>query len=185
MLYVGNLKESKGVLDLAQAFRTLVEQEEGVDLVYVGDGEARHALEAMVAPIADRVRLAGARPHEEVAAWMAAADIVTLPSWSEGTPNVVLEALASGRRVVATSVGGIPDLVTSSVLGELVPARAPAELARALERALDATFTPEEVARVGARGSWGDSAAKLERVLQAAREQYASRTAGVQRPVAA
>jgi glycosyltransferase involved in cell wall biosynthesis len=172
LLYVGNLKEAKGVLDLAHAFIALAEHDDEVDLVYVGDGEARAALQSLVAPLGDRVRLAGARPHDEVSAWMAAADVVTLPSWNEGTPNVVLEALASGRRVVATSVGGVPDLVTSRVLGELVPARQPVDLARALERALDERFTPEEIARAGARGSWSDSAARLAGVLEDARESW-------------
>jgi teichuronic acid biosynthesis glycosyltransferase TuaC len=172
LLYAGNLALEKGVLDLARAFTTLCAQEEDVDLVIVGAGEARAALEAAVAPLGDRVWLAGARPHGEVAHWMAAADLVVLPSWSEGTPNVVLEALASGRRVVATSVGGVPDLLTSRVLGELVPARQPAELARALERALDARFPAEEVVRAGSRGSWSDSAAALAMVLEDARHSW-------------
>ena len=75
-------------------------------------------------------------PHNQVALFMGAADICTLPSWREGTPNVVIEALASGRRVVATRVGGIPDVIRKPEQGELVEARDIPALAGALTRAL-------------------------------------------------
>ena len=69
------------------------------------------------------------QPLERVP-YLAAADMLVLPSHTEGTPNVVLEALASGRRVVATSVGGVPDLITDKKLGALVPSKNPDALAR-------------------------------------------------------
>ena len=96
---------------------------------------------------------------------MAACDVLTLPSHAEGTPNVVLEALACGRRVVASSVGGIPDLITSDALGALVPPRDPKALAVALAHALATPYDPDEVARLGARGGWDASAAALHAVL--------------------
>ena len=99
---------------------------------------------------------------------MAAADILVLPSHTEGTPNVVLEALASGRRVVATSVGGVPDLITDRTLGQLVPPKNPDTLADALVLALRQPYDPAEVARLGARGGWAASAAALHEVLKAA-----------------
>jgi len=100
--------------------------------------------------------------------WMAAADLVVLPSHVEGTPNVVLEALASGRRVVASAVGGVPDLITSKTLGALVPASDPEALADALVLALRQPYDADEVARLGARGGWAASAAALHDVLRAA-----------------
>jgi glycosyltransferase involved in cell wall biosynthesis len=93
---------------------------------------------------------------------------LVLPSHSEGTPNVVLEALASGRRVVATSVGGVPDLITSHKLGSLVPPRDPDALAEALTLALREPYDANEVARLGARGGWAASAAALHDVLKEA-----------------
>jgi glycosyltransferase involved in cell wall biosynthesis len=111
---------------------------------------------------------AGARPLAEVPRWMAGCDLLTLPSWNEGTPNVLLEALACGRRVVATNVGGIPDVVTGPLLGALVPARDPAALADVLGREVDTGYDPDEVARLGARGGWAESAARLEASLRAA-----------------
>ena len=166
VLYVGHLKETKGVVDLARAFAELASARGDTDLVVVGDGEARAR---MVDVGGAGMRLVGARPHDEVARWMAAADVVALPSWNEGTPNAVIEALACGRRVVATSVGGVPDLIASPLVGELVPPRDPSALAAALARAVDQDYDAREVAGAASRGSWADSAEKLRAVLEEAR----------------
>lgn len=166
LLYVGRLEETKGVLDLLQAFSLLAQRRSDVRLVLVGDGGARPACaQAAAGWLGERVLVAGTRPLEEVAHWMAACDALVLPSWAEGTPNVILEALACGRRVVATRVGGTPALISGSELGELLPAHAPALLADALARAADATYSPERVARAGARHDWAESALQLEASL--------------------
>ena len=152
-LYVGNLKAEKGIHDLLAAWTKV----RTGTLAVVGGGP--------IAIAGERVLAVGPLPHARVTTWMAAADVLVLASHAEGTPNVVLEALASGRRVVATAVGGIPDLVTSAELGELVPPRDPDALAAALERALHTSYDPAIVARLGARGGWAASAAKLHAVL--------------------
>lgn len=167
-LYVGNLKEEKGVLDLAAAWAQVARALPAATLVIVGGGPAAATLAATVAPFGDRVRLVGAQPLSKIPTWLAACDLLVLPSHAEGTPNVVLEALASGRRVVATTVGGIPDLITRSELGELVPPHAPDELAAALVRALPVAYAPATVAALGARGGWDASAAALYEVLAGA-----------------
>jgi teichuronic acid biosynthesis glycosyltransferase TuaC len=168
VLYVGNLKESKGVVDLVAAFDELAGRDPHVRLAIVGGGEQKAAVDALVARWPGRVIAPGARPLGEVPTWMAACDLLTLPSWNEGTPNVVLEALACGRRVVATAVGGIPDLVTDPLLGELVPARDVPALAGALGRAAATTYDADAVAHLGARGGWEASALALRDVLAAA-----------------
>ena len=132
---VSRLREDKGTLDSVAAFTALAGERDDLVLALVGDGEARGAVETALRPFGDRVILSGARPLAEVPLWMGAADVVTLPSHHEGTPNVLLEALACGRRVVATAVGGIPDVVNDAALGTLVPAGDPAALAAALREA--------------------------------------------------
>ncbi len=182
-VYVGNLKPEKGVLDLGAAWQTVAREQPDATLVVVGDGPLQGELVSMTeappcqgsarsGPWAgargERVRLIARQPLERVPSFMAAADILVLPSHSEGTPNVVLEALASGRRVVATSVGGVPDLITHDTLGELVPPRDPDALAAAIVRALRRPYDAHEVARLGARGGWSASAAALHAVLKEA-----------------
>jgi glycosyltransferase involved in cell wall biosynthesis len=169
-VYVGNLKPEKGVLDLVDAWPRVSRSIPDATLAMVGGGPLRGEVEARAS--AD-IKLIGPQPLDRVPLWMAAADVVVLPSHIEGTPNVVLEALASGRRVVATAVGGVPDLLTSRTLGELVPPRDPAALATALTTALREPYDPAQVARLGARGGWAASAAALYQVLLAARATVA------------
>jgi len=164
-LYVGNLKPEKGVLDLAAAWERVARELPDARLVIVGGGPLRTQVEAALPP---RATLAGAQPLEAIPTWMAACDVLVLPSHIEGMPNVVLEALACGRRVVATAVGGVPDLITSDTVGALVPAQQPDALAAALTQALRTRYAPEPVAEQGAHGGWDASAAALHAVLVAA-----------------
>jgi glycosyltransferase involved in cell wall biosynthesis len=167
-VYVGNLKPEKGVLDLGRAWANVLAKVPDATLLFVGDGPLKGELESMTNQHGERVRLIGRQPLERVPLYMAAADILVLPSHSEGTPNVVLEALASGRRVVATSVGGIPDLITDGKLGALVPSKDPDALAAALATALREPYDAREVAQLGARGGWAASASALHAVLSEA-----------------
>jgi glycosyltransferase involved in cell wall biosynthesis len=160
-LYVGNLKAEKGVLDLAAAWKDVPTG----TLAIIGGGPAKGELEQA---IGERVKLVGPQPLASIPTWMAACDVLVLPSHAEGTPNVVLEALACGRRVVATNVGGIPDLITTDTLGQLVPPRDPKALAVALAHALSTPYDPAKVADLGARGGWDASAAALHQVLSEA-----------------
>jgi glycosyltransferase involved in cell wall biosynthesis len=163
--YIGNLKPEKGVMDLAAAWDIVARHVPDATLAMVGGGPLRGELDARVGP---SVKMIGPQPLERVPVWMAAADLIVLPSHVEGTPNVVLEALASGRRIVASAVGGVPDLITSKTVGALVPPGNPDALADALVLALREPYDAAEVARLGARGGWAASAAALHDVLRAA-----------------
>jgi peptidoglycan/xylan/chitin deacetylase (PgdA/CDA1 family) len=165
ILYVGRLEAEKGVLDLSAAFGRLAAARSDVALVLLGDGKARAAAEEALRPCGDRALFLGARPLAEVPLWMCGADLVTLPSHHEGTPNVLLEALTCGRRVVATRVGGIPDVVHRDELGALVPVGDVAALSAALGAVLDAPYDAGVIATLGARGGWEQSAARLHDTL--------------------
>lgn len=167
IVYVGRLETDKGIFDLLQAYRRLAGDGGNVGLVLIGEGPQAARCREEASRYGGRMLVLGARPLEEVARWMAASDVVTLPSWHEGTPNVVLEALASGRRVVATQVGGIPDVVTSPTLGRLVPPRDPAALASALAEVLSTPYDAASIA-AAAPGTWSESAAQLLGVLTGA-----------------
>ena len=172
IVYVGRLEKTKGVEDLVQAFEALRRRRNDVELSLVGDGGARAFCDAAAARLGGALRLPGARPLAEVPRWIAASDVVTLPSWNEGMPNAVVEALACGRRVVATSVGGVPDLIRSPALGELVPPRDVPALELALDRALDTPYDADDVVRRGDTRSWAESARCLLEVLDRAVEAH-------------
>ena len=136
MVYVGRLVPEKGLGELLGAIDMLGATDPSVTLALIGDGPMRAELESRIAALSPgRVQLVGAQPPANVARWMAAADLVTLPSYSEGHPNVLVEAAACGRPVVATPVGGIPEVVDASN-GVLVAARDARALADGLRAAL-------------------------------------------------
>lgn len=145
--YVGRLVAEKGLRELLEACRTLSAARPRLRLVLVGEGPMRDEIASRLASDPSlQVTLAGAQPPAEVARWMTASDLVTLPSYSEGHPNVLVEALACGRPVVATPVGGIPEVVDADS-GILVPARDAAALAAGLAQALDRRWDEAALAR--------------------------------------
>jgi teichuronic acid biosynthesis glycosyltransferase TuaC len=170
VLYVGNIEAHKGSLDLVRAFALLATRRRrgDVSLVMVGSGAAMHECRVLAKGLGIDVSLVGAKRHDEVPRWMAACDLLTLPSWNEGTPNVILEALACGRRVVATRVGGTPAVVSSAVLGVLVPPKDPPALASALEGALECRYDPATVSAALDAPDWRESALRLHASLSAA-----------------
>ncbi len=172
--YVGRLVPEKGLRELLDATRALAAPRPRLRVALVGDGPMRAELEAAItADPALRVQLAGAQGPEQVAEWMAASDLVTLPSYSEGHPNVLVEALACGRPVVATPVGGIPEVVDTTT-GVLVPARDPVALAEGLSSALARDWDERTLASRFSRG-WdqvaGDTLAACGEAIDAWRRR--------------
>lgn len=168
--FVGRLVPEKGLRELLDAAGTLAATEPNLQLALVGEGPMRSELEGRIAAMpAVRVRMPGAQSPTDVARWMAAADLVTLPSYSEGHPNVLVEALACGRPVVATPVGGIPEVVDDAS-GLLVPARDPAALAAGLRNALARTWDEAALAARFSRG-WDQVAADTRRACEEALDE--------------
>jgi glycosyltransferase involved in cell wall biosynthesis len=168
VLYVGHIERQKGALDLVCAFATLVKGGKTASLVMVGDGAGMADCRNLAAELRVDVSFVGAKPHDEIPRWIAACDVFALPSWNEGTPNVVLEALACGRRVVATRVGGTPDVITSDTLGVLVPPGDPPALAAAIEDALSHAYDATAVSAALDAPDWSESAEQLHASLKAA-----------------
>jgi glycosyltransferase involved in cell wall biosynthesis len=128
---IGRLSSEKGHLDLLEAAAQL-RLHDRFHLVLVGEGIDRPRIEAARRRLGleAHVTLAGLR--SDVRPYYAMADIVAIPSHSEGSPNVLLEAMIAGRPIVATRVGGIPEIVTHRETALLVEARDPAAMAREL-----------------------------------------------------
>ena len=156
VLYAGRLDIRKGLRELIDAVAALRTRRPALHCYLLGEGPDKPLLQAAVAQhqLEHAVTFLPAAPTATVARWMAAADLFTLPSYMEGCPNVVLEALASGRPVVTTNVGGIPELMDAQS-GRLVPpADAPA-LATALDETLSHRWSADEIASRHHR-SWED-----------------------------
>ena len=177
VLYVGHVTREKGAFDLIRAHAAGGPAVRASRLVLVGDGSGLEECGALARGLGVAATFVGARPHEEIATWLAACDVLALPSWNEGMPNVVLEALASGRPVVATRVGGIPDVVDSDTLGVLVPPRAPEALARALERVLEQPHDAERISAELDILDWEGSARAIHQSLLSALESRAREAA--------
>ena len=157
ILYVGRLVAEKGLRELAKAMQHVQGAHPHAELVLVGDGPMREELAALAQDPANRLRLVGALPASEVAHWMAACNLLALPSYSEGHPNVLVEALACGRPVVSTPVGGVPEVVDETC-AMLVPPRDVPALATALAAVLERDWDEVALSRRFSR-SWADVAA--------------------------
>lgn len=146
---VGRLTLVKGQEVLIRAASELIRRGEKIFLVLLGDGELRRDLEDLSyrLDIAGYVRFLGWRP--DVARVMAVCDIFCLPSRNEGMGKVLVEAMAMGKPIIASSIGGIPDMVRSGENGILVPAGDAAAWAEAIARLCR---DPEERRRMGDAG---------------------------------
>jgi glycosyltransferase involved in cell wall biosynthesis len=125
VLYVGRLETVKGVRYLIRAMKQVCDTIPDARLIIIGDGKEREMLEALSVQlgIQKNVQFAGEVPHEKVLSFMRQAGVFVLPSLSEGFPMVIIEALACGLPIVASRVGGVPEILTNAVNGYLVEAR--------------------------------------------------------------
>jgi len=142
-------REPKGIQYMLTALPQVAAQFPAVRYLLVGDGPHRPALEEQAARLgmAGRVLFAGAR--DDVARMLATADVFVLPSLTEALPTVVAEAMAAGRPIVATTVGGIPEMVRHGEAALLVPPADPEALAAAVCRLL---ANPRQAAAMGRAG---------------------------------
>ena len=166
ILYVGTLKAAKGSSDLLSAFRRVARENPVVELFFLGSGPDQPLLKkgAEKAGLADRVHFVGQVPHDRLADWYNVSAVVCLPSHGEGVPNVLLEAMACGRPVVATRVGGIPEVVPDFA-GTLVPHERPALLADALLDALAREWDNSKISAHAGQFSWGKNVDQLESLI--------------------
>jgi teichuronic acid biosynthesis glycosyltransferase TuaC len=153
LVYVGRISLPKGSAELTDAMISLAASRPRLRVAMIGEGAYRNTMEARAsaAGIAERFLFPGHQSSAQIVEWLAAGDVFCLPSHSEGCPNVIVEAIACGRPVVATNVGGIPELVDESC-GILVPPRDSRALAEALERTLAASWDPSRISAHLGRG---------------------------------
>lgn len=151
ILTIGRLASEKGQEHLLRATARLIDDGRDVTLTIVGDGPRDEALRRLARDlgIAERVTMPGAVGQDEILDYYGAADVFCLPSFSEGVPVVLMEAMAMEIPVVATRIMGIPELIDDEHSGLLVAPASEDALVEALERLAD---DPELRARLGSAG---------------------------------
>lgn len=149
LVVVARLTEQKGHRYLIEALPALLAEWPALCCLFVGAGDSREPLQRLAQQVGVRERCRFVGATETVADFYAAADVVVLPSLSEGFPFVALEALAMAKPLIATAVNGVPEIVEHGRTGLLVPPRDAPALTLALLRLLR---DPEEAARMGAAG---------------------------------
>jgi glycosyltransferase involved in cell wall biosynthesis len=172
-LFVGNLKPVKGIDRLLDAWAGSGAGDGSKKLYLIGRGSLEEQLKKRTTAngVEDSVSFEGEKSPEEIAVWMNAADVLCLPSENEGVPNVILEAIACGLPVVASRVGGIPEIVDSDLLGELIEPGDVAGLGEALHRALTREWDRTQITAAAQRFSWSKNAKELSGVLAGAADR--------------
>jgi glycosyltransferase involved in cell wall biosynthesis len=166
VVYIGRMDVRKGLRELVEAAAGLYPNRPNLQVYLVGAGPDLPVIQSAIDAhsAAGYIHLLPACAFDEVAVWMAAANLVTLPSYMEGCPNVVLEAQACGRPLVATQVGGIPEIMSDSS-GCLVPPRDATALAEAIGSVLNKSWNADEISAQRSR-SWNTVAAELSEVFE-------------------
>lgn len=141
LVCVGRLCEQKGQLLLVEAAKQLAEQSVDFELVLAGDGELRQPIEALIQQykLGSQIRITGWISSAQVRDYLLEARAMVLPSFAEGLPVVIMEAMSLKRPVISTYIAGIPELVESKKSGWLVPAGDVTALADAMKNALAAS----------------------------------------------
>jgi len=186
VLYVGNLKVTKGCEDLLRAVPALRSRTgPNVRFVFAGSGPERTRIVELAETlgVGSAVHFVGAVAHDRLPDWYRAADLVCLPSHAEGVPNVLLEAMACGVPIVATRVGGIPEVVPSTA-GILIEPHDVDALANALADALAHGWASEALITHASQFDWRRSAAAVYEVLARAAGHEAGPGAPVYRSAA-
>jgi glycosyltransferase involved in cell wall biosynthesis len=150
---VGRLCEQKGQLLVLEALAVLAHEGVAFELVFAGDGPMRAEVErrARELELGARVRVTGWISSELVRKELLEARVMLLPSFAEGLPVVLMEALALGRPAISTFVAGIPELVEPGVSGWLIPAGSVQAIVEAARSALETS--PAELERMGRAGA--------------------------------
>jgi glycosyltransferase involved in cell wall biosynthesis len=152
LVCVGRLCEQKGQLLLAEAAASLKEEKIPFELILVGDGPMRKEVETIIGRyrLSEQVKITGWMTNQQVREEILRSRAMILPSFAEGLPVVVMEALALKRPVISTYVAGIPELVEPEKTGYLVPAGSVVHLAAAMKQVLC-----EDIGRLQQMGSEG------------------------------
>jgi glycosyltransferase involved in cell wall biosynthesis len=166
IIFIGNLKHEKGVIELLNAFIQLHSNYSQFTLKYVGGGPMLGKLKNMVRQhqLENKVIFEGIIPHDQLPKLIGQATLLALPSYNEGVPNVVLEAMACATPVVVTNVGGIPEVVTAEtgIIAKEITAEC---IAECLQQALDKSWDHIAIREHAEIFNWAKNTTELASLL--------------------
>jgi glycosyltransferase involved in cell wall biosynthesis len=163
LLSIGNLVPEKGHTFLIDAMRFVIQKHQDALLIIIGDGILREELERQVKHLglSGKVLLLGRKSHEEIPMWINACDIFVAPSLTESFGVVIIEALACGKPVVGTRVGGIPEIISSCEVGILVESAHSSSLAEGLLEAMARKWSQMAITSYAEQYSWNQIVPKI------------------------
>ncbi len=172
VIFVGRFRPDKGVRYLIEAMEIIRQKGQPVKLILGGEGPEEENLKQLVEQLnlGSCINFIGQIPNEKVPQYMVAAHVFALSSLSEGFPNVVLEAMASGLPIVASKVGGLTEIVRDAENGFLVEPKNPEQMAEKVSLLLNNDDLRQRISRNNKEKvkeySWGSAVSKLERLYQ-------------------
>ncbi len=164
VLYVSTLRPSKGPLVLTEAISILWQKRKDIVFLIIGTGPLESKVRSYInIHQLGNVQLLGDKPHQELVYYYNAANLFCMSSLSEGWPTVIMEAMACGTPIVATQVGGLPEMVPDNV-GLLVPPNNPELLAEAIEKVIGQTIEQNKVRKMAEPYQWSSLAQKAVQI---------------------
>ena len=167
LLFIGNLKHDKGVVELIEGFNQVSQKHPELHLVFAGNGVMRTHLEQLARKYdcAEKVTFLGSVNHADIVSWLNNCSALALPSYHEGVPNVILEAMSCGKPVIATNIGGIPEVVDESICGKLIEIQSSTAVADAIDFILLNKWNKEKIQQHSQQFSWAKNKQQLVQLL--------------------
>jgi glycosyltransferase involved in cell wall biosynthesis len=156
VISVGNLYPVKGHTYLIESIKHLVDEGTNMKCYIIGSGTRRSSLAKQIQhlDLSDHVILTGAVAHADIPLWINASDFFVLPSLSEGNPTVMFETLGCGKPFIGTTVGGIPEIISSRDYGLLAEPANPEMLATRMQEAFDTRWDRDRIVKYAQKFTW-------------------------------
>jgi teichuronic acid biosynthesis glycosyltransferase TuaC len=166
LLSIGNLVEIKGHKYLIEAINKVLEIRKDILCIIIGRGIEKDNLQNQIDSLRlnDTIKIINGINHDNVPIWMNACDLFVLPSLDEGFPTVIPEALACGKPVIASRVGGVPEIVNNEYIGELFQKKDIDDLATVIIDALNKEWDNEKIIKYTQEYTWDNIANKIKYV---------------------